>query len=182
MSSTPPTGGAVGEDGRGSVADEADGDVLVIAPSSVRAAGWTIVGAFAIGASGWAAGRAESGVVMVVSAVVLMVAVPLTGAFALQVFAPSSWTLRLGHGRLQGHALGMPVDMHLGSVRSLRLRRVLGDRALVVETRRGRRRLPLPLGADAHRVERAIERAMAARDERAADGSLPPQSPPRESW
>lgn len=175
MSSTQPTGGP-DDAGRGEPGPEGADDVLVVAPSALRAALWTIVGAFTIGASGWAAGRAESGPVMFVSAVVLMLAVPLTGAFALQVFAPGSWTLRLGRGRLRGHAIGMPVDVPLGSVESLRVRRVLGDRTLVVETSRGRRRLPLPLGADARRIERTIERVMARRDERVADGSLPPRA------
>lgn len=153
-----PAGSLTGHDalgpGPGEVAGPGPGEVVVIAPSAVRASAWTVLGAFAIGASGWAAGRAGASGVAFAAALVLMLAVPLTGAFALQVFAPRAWTMRLGRGALRGHALGMPVDLDLAEVRSLRVERLLGDRALVATTSAGRHRWLLPVGADVGAVER----------------------------
>lgn len=140
------------------------GEVLVITPSAIRAAGWTVVGSFAVGASGWALAHTSSGWIVTVAAAALMSSVAVTAVFALQVFAPGAWTLRIGHGSLRGYVLGAPIDIALVDVRSIGLGRLLGDRALVVEVAGRRRRLLLPVGIDVAAVDRVTSTLDRARE------------------
>ena len=137
--------------------DRGPDDVLVLEPTVVRAAVWTLLGAAVVGVTGWAVATTASRLVSTVAGFALLAAVPVTGWFAVQTLAPRAWTLRLGRDRLQGWSAGRAVDVDLRDVLAMRVGRVWGEPALVVRTAGGERALPLPVGVDAHDLDRELD-------------------------
>lgn len=158
-----------GSDGR-EAAEEPTGPRVVARPSRGRAAAWTLVGAAVVLTAGWTLQTTRSSSITVVAAVVLLLAVAPSVLFLLQVVAPRSWTLWADGRRLRGHVMAMPVDLDLDDVQRIRVGRVLGDPALVVEGWAGTRRLLLPVGADGDGVARAVGRVETAADVRGPRG------------
>ncbi len=131
-----------------------DTERVTLAPDRWRAAAWTLTGMVATGLAAWSFSVASWSVLY--AGLVTACALP-TAVFALQAFAPETWTLEVDRAGVQGHVAAFPVAEPFDTLRAVELRRVVGEPVLVLLGRTGRRGLLLPVGCDVEGLRHVLE-------------------------